>query len=221
MDRSLTESGGELFFVADDGTSGFELWKSDGTTAGTVLVKDINPGGVGSIPVDFTEIGGELFFVANDGTTGLELWVVRPNIEGIIARLQAIVDNNPGPCADKAQDALANAQSAFDEFSIPPPDNQAALGNIEGAVGDLEAALSDGVCPGTVPLTDLMDILAGIARAVTVEAIDDAIALGGDPVEISDAQAALAEGDAHRAAGQYKDAVAKYKDALAKAEGSV
>ena len=39
----LTNVGGTLFFSANDGTHGDELWKSDGTEAGTVMVKDINP----------------------------------------------------------------------------------------------------------------------------------------------------------------------------------
>ena len=41
---NLTNVNGTLFFAANDGTHGYELWKSDGTAAGTVLVKDINPG---------------------------------------------------------------------------------------------------------------------------------------------------------------------------------
>jgi ELWxxDGT repeat protein len=36
--------GGKLFFTAGDGVHGRELWTSDGTEAGTVLVKDIKPG---------------------------------------------------------------------------------------------------------------------------------------------------------------------------------
>ena len=65
-----------------------------------------------------------------------------------------------------------------------------------------------------------MDQLAGIARALAVLAIEEAIAAGGDPGEISDAQDALAEGDTLRDAGQFKDAVKKYKDAFAKAESA-
>ena len=32
-----------LFFAAEDNEHGKELWKSDGTEAGTVMVKDIYP----------------------------------------------------------------------------------------------------------------------------------------------------------------------------------
>ena len=37
-------STGDSVFRANDGISGQELWKSDGTAGGTVMVKDINPG---------------------------------------------------------------------------------------------------------------------------------------------------------------------------------
>ena len=46
----MTAVGDTLFFTADDGVNGNELWKSDGTEAGTVLVKDINPGSGSSSP---------------------------------------------------------------------------------------------------------------------------------------------------------------------------
>ena len=142
-------------------------------------------------------------------------------LENIIVRLQGIINDNPGECADKVEDALAKAQTALDEQNKTPPDNQAALGNIEGSVGDLEAAVKDGVCPDPDELTDIMDQLAEIARTLAVLAIDDAIAQGGDPTTIAEAQQALAEGDDLKAAGAFKDAVNKYKDALAKAESTL
>jgi ELWxxDGT repeat protein len=71
---NLTNSNGVLFFTADDGANGLELWKSDGTVAGTTLVKDIRAGATGSDPSELTNVGGLMFFAANDGTTGKELW---------------------------------------------------------------------------------------------------------------------------------------------------
>jgi len=68
-----------LYFLGNDGTNDWELWKTDGTTAGTVRVKDINPGSNSgmddSFNIDnFYEFGNELYFVADDGTNGVEVW---------------------------------------------------------------------------------------------------------------------------------------------------
>src|SRR6185436_16490423 len=39
--QELTDVGGTLFFTAEDGVDGRKLWKSDGTAAGTVVVKEV------------------------------------------------------------------------------------------------------------------------------------------------------------------------------------
>ena len=41
----------KIFFQAEEGTNGLELWKSDGTADGTVMVKDIRDGSTDSRPV--------------------------------------------------------------------------------------------------------------------------------------------------------------------------
>ena len=71
---SLVGVGGTLFFAAGDGSHGRELWRSDGSRAGTVLVKDIDPDGNGREPYSLTGAGGTLFFTADDGTHGQRLW---------------------------------------------------------------------------------------------------------------------------------------------------
>jgi len=80
---TLSHIGSTLFFAANDGVHGIELWKSDGTPGGTSLVKDIWPGAGSAFPgvplawnfdQSFFNLNGTLFFVANDGVHGYELW---------------------------------------------------------------------------------------------------------------------------------------------------
>ena len=66
--------GDYMLFVADSGSTGRELWITDGTTAGTRLLKDINPGATGSDPHEFYSMGDVVYFSADNGITGSALW---------------------------------------------------------------------------------------------------------------------------------------------------
>ncbi len=66
--------GTEVYFVANDGTHGSQVWKSDGSPGGTTMLTDINPGTVGASPNNLTNVNDELFFVANDVTHGSQVW---------------------------------------------------------------------------------------------------------------------------------------------------
>src|SRR5262245_50566977 len=85
---SLTNVGGTLFFTARDLTDGVthgrELWKSDGTPAGTMLVKDIEPGTSDGFPDSLTNVGGTLYFAAFDSIHGTELWKSDGTAEGTV-----------------------------------------------------------------------------------------------------------------------------------------
>ena len=49
--------GGRVYFTAEDGSAGYELWSSDGTPAGTRRVADLNPGPDASYPYVIGSIG--------------------------------------------------------------------------------------------------------------------------------------------------------------------
>ena len=67
---------GKWFFTANDGTTGRELWITDGTPVGTMLLKDIYPSTTSGLN-NFQSrlVGNLLYFVADDGLSGAELWV--------------------------------------------------------------------------------------------------------------------------------------------------
>lgn len=84
--------GDELYFTANDGEHGHELWKTDGTEDGTRLVKDIFEGELSSWPHGFVEFNNELFFAAADELGG-ELW----KTDGTEGGTLQVADVLPGP----------------------------------------------------------------------------------------------------------------------------
>jgi len=75
-EQPLAAAGGRVFFAADDGVHGLELWQTDGTAQGTRMVDDLAPGEPPSSPAGMTQAGGLLFFSADDGLSGDELWAL-------------------------------------------------------------------------------------------------------------------------------------------------
>ena len=91
----MTNVNGTLFFSADDGTHGEQLWESNGSVAGTFMVADIRAGSNGSYPSYLTNVNGSLFFAANDGTHGAQLWATNGSAGGTFL----VSDINPVPAA--------------------------------------------------------------------------------------------------------------------------
>ena len=87
---------GILFFTADDGINGRELWKSDGTEAGTVMVSDLNPGSLSTSFYDLSSINNTLYFTSDGGGFGQELWKSDGTEDGTVL-VKDIAGGNSGP----------------------------------------------------------------------------------------------------------------------------
>jgi len=83
---------GRVWFAGSADENGMELCVTDGTRAGTLLVKDINPGFADSVPKDFAGHEGIVYFQATDGVHGVELW----RTDGTEAGTWMVIDINPG-----------------------------------------------------------------------------------------------------------------------------
>jgi ELWxxDGT repeat protein len=102
LPAGFTTFGANVLFAATDAKLGYELWITDGTPAGTMLLKDIHPGEQWSVPVGITPLGTRALLAADDSfvtnpdgtvTYDRELFVT----DGSAAGTRRLVDINPGP----------------------------------------------------------------------------------------------------------------------------
>ena len=100
-----------LIFAADNGTTGAELWQSDGTQGGTILIRDILAGTGDSNPSDLIASGGKLFFSASvqSPPEHRELWVSDGSTDGTLL----LKDLNNGSSSDPFRFTDANGNLFF------------------------------------------------------------------------------------------------------------
>ncbi|WP_216921961.1 Calx-beta domain-containing protein, partial [Synechococcus sp. CCAP 1479/9] len=83
---------GAFSFTPPNTTDGIEPWITDGTAAGTLLLKDIVVGSSGSNPTSFFSVNGKVVFYATTPANGSELWVTDGTTDGTTL----LADINPG-----------------------------------------------------------------------------------------------------------------------------
>jgi ELWxxDGT repeat protein len=134
--------GGALYFSALDPDHGFELWRTDGTEAGTLLVKDVNPGpGSSALLGGNAVFEGVLYFVGDDGTHGPEPW----KTDGTDAGTALVKDVYPGSVGSYPDGFAVFGGALY--FSATDDVHGGELWRTDGTAAG--TVLVRDICPGT------------------------------------------------------------------------
>lgn len=137
--------GNKVYFTADDGFKGRELWVSDGSSAGTKMVRDHRPGVASTDVSTSLAIGNVLYYVPNDYKTGPEIW----RTDGTAAGTRLVKDISPGEAG----------HCCYQLF---------ALGSKLGFTRGNELWASNGTAAGTTSLQTFAGVGYGPGEAVVV-----------------------------------------------------
>lgn len=130
--------GDVFYYQAYTLAAGAELWRSDGTAAGTSLLLDIRPGPEGSKPSDMRMLGDKLLFFASDGVNGTEPWVS----DGTTAGTMLLRDINAG----------SDGSFYYGGFALM---GGRAYFTARDQASGIELWSTDGTTAGTRPVADL------------------------------------------------------------------
>ncbi|MDF1799503.1 MAG: hypothetical protein P1V81_10035 [Planctomycetota bacterium] len=146
--QALLGGQARVIFGADSSDEGVEPWITDGTPAGTHLLKNIRTSWADSDPSEFTPAFGKVFFAATDGDR--ELWVT----DGTTAGTVEFADLAPG------------------SFVSSNPEHLTHLGDLllfaaQDAAGDVELWSTDGTVAGTGLVLDIKAGFSSNPRGLT------------------------------------------------------
>lgn len=122
----------KVIFKAQTTSMGEELWVSDGTQAGTFLLKDIRVGAASSGIQSFVKLGNKVLFLANDGIHEQEFWIT----DGTAAGTHLLKD-------------LGSSYSLFSDFRDWKVLNNKLYFGRKGALVWPELWVTDGTASGT------------------------------------------------------------------------
>ncbi|MEM1177977.1 MAG: hypothetical protein AAGM22_06520 [Acidobacteriota bacterium] len=144
VDSILGFLNGRLFFAAATDAAGEELWSTDGTAAGTELVKDLAPGPAFGNPEPFTFFGAHAYFSA--GTSGeREIWRTDGTAEGTV-RITDFASSDSRLFCNSSTERFLSASAAGVIFAVRRQDPVTGF--------SCDAWVSDGSQGGARPLLD-------------------------------------------------------------------
>jgi ELWxxDGT repeat protein len=204
VEKVITAVPGGVVFTPDPPLSGLELWKSDGTPAGTVPFDEIEPGPSESEPRAIRPVGSRVYFTAFKTGVGRALWAVDLPTAVRIADA-TVVEASSGTADATFAVTLTGAAAA------PVTVSYATVAGTATAGADFQARSgtitfppgSVGPMPVTVPIvgdvhdeaTETFQVeLTGITGAVSADSKGLGIILDDDVSTITTADVTVTEG---------------------------
>ena len=180
-------AGNRIAYINNPSANLFELWGSDGTKAGTRLLKSL-----GANYTTLTSIDGVIYFAGSDAEHGTEIWTTDGTVDGT----KLLVDLNPGPASSNPSqftkvgnlvyfNAYTDATGA-ELWALPPTTPGLSIASARGAEGDA----------ATTPMHFNVSLTPAATQTVTVDyATSDGTAHAGDDYDAASGTITFAPGE--------------------------